>query len=230
MANIGFIYKITNKINDKFYIGSTSKTLKKRFKQHYTKSNTINDRDYNMPIYRCMRELGRDNFKIRLVEAIEYDDKSELLKKEALCIIDQGFSLNEVLPYVSPEDRCKKIKKWFSDNKEHVIKYKAEYYKKNIDNIKIKMKEHYIENSDKIKANVKKWCVDNKEKHDETKRIYREANKEEIARKAKIWREDNKERLLDRKKIKETCECGHIGLKCTMARHRRSATHLKAME
>lgn len=228
--NIGFVYKITNNINDKFYIGSTTSTLKKRFKQHYTKSNIINDRNYNMPVYKCMRELGRDNFKINLVEAIEYDDKIELLKREALCIIDQGFSLNDVLPYVSPEDRCKKIKEWFTKNKDHVAEYKADYYKKNIDTCKTKMKEHYIANADKIKEKTKKWREENKEKHDETKRLYREKNKEEIARKARIARECKKEENAERKKIKETCECGHVGLKCTMARHRRSATHIKAME
>ena len=31
---IGYIYKITNKINQKIYIGQTSKTLEQRWREH----------------------------------------------------------------------------------------------------------------------------------------------------------------------------------------------------
>ena len=34
IKNIGYIYKITNLINGKCYIGQTSRTIEERFKQH----------------------------------------------------------------------------------------------------------------------------------------------------------------------------------------------------
>ena len=226
---IGFIYKITNNVDDRFYIGSTRKTLKARFKMHKDTSTTVGDRDYNLKLYKCMREIGKKHFKIDLVKEVEYGERVELLKQEAECILDMGFSLNVLLPYVSIEDRTARVKKWHLENKETICAYKAEYYKDNKKEINEKCKLNYLKNADAIKRQTKKYAEENKEKVKETKALYRETNKEEIARKAKIWREENKERLSEKKKIKETCECGHIGLKSTMTRHRRSKTHINAM-
>ena len=36
---MGYIYKITNKVNGKIYIGQTVKTVEKRFQQHKNNSN-----------------------------------------------------------------------------------------------------------------------------------------------------------------------------------------------
>ena len=37
MNDVGYIYKITNKLNNKIYIGKTKKTIPIRFKSHYIK-------------------------------------------------------------------------------------------------------------------------------------------------------------------------------------------------
>jgi len=63
MAKIYNIYKITNNIDDKIYIGSTSQTLEERFKEHVynaTRNNTIK-------LYKHMRYLGFKHFRIELV-------------------------------------------------------------------------------------------------------------------------------------------------------------------
>ena len=46
---MAFIYKITNSINDKIYIGNTSKTLEERFQQHYKDSRK--ERFKHRPLY-----------------------------------------------------------------------------------------------------------------------------------------------------------------------------------
>jgi len=60
MANICRVYKITNNIDNKIYIGSTSQTLLNRFKQHLydaTKNCTIK-------LYIHMHELGFEHLNI----------------------------------------------------------------------------------------------------------------------------------------------------------------------
>lgn len=55
------IYKITNKINNKIYIGFTTKTTEKRFKIHL---NCINNKQYkNSLLYKAIRKYGFENFK-----------------------------------------------------------------------------------------------------------------------------------------------------------------------
>lgn len=54
-----FIYKITNTINQKIYIGQTNQTIEKRFLQH-SKSIT--------PLGDVMRKYGLENFTIEIIE------------------------------------------------------------------------------------------------------------------------------------------------------------------
>ena len=69
---MAIIYKITNTVNGKIYIGFTAQTIEKRFKRHcrdakLTKGN-------NQRLYKAMRKYGTDAFIIEtLVE--ELDDK-----------------------------------------------------------------------------------------------------------------------------------------------------------
>lgn len=54
---MGFIYKITNTINDKVYIGKTTRTIK--------------DKDFK--IYRAFRKYGVKNFSIESIEECSND-------------------------------------------------------------------------------------------------------------------------------------------------------------
>lgn len=65
--NMAFIYKITNSKNGKLYIGQTSTTLERRFRQHQVAAFTLN---LKYPLYRAMRKYGIDNFTIELVEEV----------------------------------------------------------------------------------------------------------------------------------------------------------------
>lgn len=64
---MAYIYKITNKINQKVYIGKTEKTIKERFKQH--KVDYKKEKVKNRPLYQAMNKYGIENF---LIEEIEY--------------------------------------------------------------------------------------------------------------------------------------------------------------
>lgn len=62
---INSIYKITNVINGKVYIGKTSRSISQRFKEHIEFAKLGYD---NMLIYRAIRKYGEDNFSIELIE------------------------------------------------------------------------------------------------------------------------------------------------------------------
>lgn len=66
MKNTYSIYKITNTMNDKLYIGQTAFGIEKRFKEHTNKAKSGN---YNhRPLYSAMNKYGIENFNIELIE------------------------------------------------------------------------------------------------------------------------------------------------------------------
>ena len=48
------VYKITNKINQKCYIGSSIR-VNKRWQQHINDANNPNNEKYNYPLYQAFR-------------------------------------------------------------------------------------------------------------------------------------------------------------------------------
>lgn len=69
----GYIYLITNKVNGKQYVGQTSKTIEKRWKQHLSHSRY--EQNY---LYYAMRKYGTDNFDIKELDKIECSNSKEL--------------------------------------------------------------------------------------------------------------------------------------------------------
>lgn len=62
---MGYIYKITNDINDKVYVGKTCKTPTERFAEHCREYKK--DRAKNRPLYRAMNKYGVEHFKIETI-------------------------------------------------------------------------------------------------------------------------------------------------------------------
>lgn len=58
-----FVYKITNTVNDRVYVGLTAGPLRVRWIQHLSAANT----DVDKPLYRAMRKHGADKFSIHLI-------------------------------------------------------------------------------------------------------------------------------------------------------------------
>lgn len=57
------IYKIVNHINNKVYVGQTTRSLKKRWRRHLSDVNKL---DY--PIYKAMRKHGVENFSVEEID------------------------------------------------------------------------------------------------------------------------------------------------------------------
>lgn len=72
---MGYIYLITNKINQKKYVGQTSYSIEERFNQHIKVSLKYKER----PLYRAFNKYGISNF---IIEQIEECPNSDLIKRE----------------------------------------------------------------------------------------------------------------------------------------------------
>lgn len=72
---MAFIYKITNDINQKVYIGKTERGVEERFKEHC--------RDYlkrsceKRPLYAAMKKYGPEHFHVELVEETDHPEERE---------------------------------------------------------------------------------------------------------------------------------------------------------
>lgn len=89
----GFIYCITNCINNKKYIGQTSKTIKDRWQQHKSRARVG---EIDMAICAALNKYGVDNFKIELVEKYcckTKEELSDLLNDKEIYYIDKYNSL-----------------------------------------------------------------------------------------------------------------------------------------
>lgn len=76
------IYKISNTITSKVYIGQTSNTIEYRFKEHLDKSSDFNVN--HRPLYLAMNKYGKENFYIECLEVVP--TKEEANEKEQFYI------------------------------------------------------------------------------------------------------------------------------------------------
>lgn len=70
------IYKITNKVNGKSYIGQ-SVNIQKRFNAHRSAAFNLNNRLYESPLYRAIRKYGIENFDFEILEECNEEDLND---------------------------------------------------------------------------------------------------------------------------------------------------------
>lgn len=71
---IGYIYKITNRVNNKVYIGQTHFTVEHRFKQHI---KNFNIEHRQQALYKAFAKYGIDNFSAETLEAVDVEKLNE---------------------------------------------------------------------------------------------------------------------------------------------------------
>lgn len=110
MKDIKGIYKFTNKINNKSYIGQ-SVSLEDRYKTHMRNYNKETNNAYNSLFYRALRKYGIGNFSYEILIQSDYLSKEELNELEIYYIEhfksfgEFGYNMNKGGNYTSGQKK-----------------------------------------------------------------------------------------------------------------------------
>lgn len=98
------VYRITNLINGKVYVGSTRKSFVSRYTTHFEKLRTDNHKAYPH-LQNAANKYGINNFEF---EILEICDKEQCIEKETewiakleACDRNKGYNIND-RPFLSP--------------------------------------------------------------------------------------------------------------------------------
>jgi group I intron endonuclease len=184
MERTGKIYKIVNTLNDKIYVGSTQlQYLSKRMSHH--KENCIKEPNCGK-LYPAMIEFGIDNFKIILLEKIQFTDKEELRAREydwivKLDSVNNGYNTlykDGKLPQASMLKTRKGLVKFYKEtNKDVGIYYSEGYVNKKGNFCNPRWRCKWMENG-KLKS--KSFNVLNIQDTDKMKELARQYRNEQI--------------------------------------------------
>lgn len=108
---MGIIYKITNKINGKIYIGQTRMSLNKRWYYHLYNSNKKN----NCVFSKAINKYGKDAFDMEILEVVEIailTEKEQFYIQKFNSLLPSGYNtLPAFRNYDYPEEHIEKLKK-----------------------------------------------------------------------------------------------------------------------
>jgi hypothetical protein len=153
------------------YVGSSTEFTKRKY-QH--KNDTINEKSkgYNRKIYQTIRENGGwENWSMIMIEEYPCENKRQLEMREEQIRVERKASLNQIKAFISEKEKndYRKIYNplYYEKNREKCLEQKKEYYKNNIEQIKI----YREENQEIIKIKSKEYETKNKEKRNAKKKI-----------------------------------------------------------
>ena len=87
---MAYIYKITNDINDKVYVGKTEFSIEKRFQEHCR--DAFKERNEKRPLYSAIKKYGVEHFHIELVEETDNPNEREIYWIEVLEGYTKGYN------------------------------------------------------------------------------------------------------------------------------------------
>ena len=222
------IYKVTNKINGKVYIGQ-SVDIGRKWRTH------MNAKD-DIYFHKAIQKYGVENFEWEVIEQCKKKDLDEReiywieyydsFNKGYNCTkggdgVHSGVHAGEKNPnwkggvsldpeyskkhYETKKEQAKQqMKEHYEANKEKYKGKTKEYYQANKEKRKQQMKEYYETNKEKIKQYIKQYNEVNKEKRKQQYKQYYQAHKEKRKEKVKEYYEVHKEGLKEKRKQRNT--------------------------
>ena len=136
-----YIYKITNDINNKIYIGKTRLSIEKRWKEHLNDYNKR--RNEKRPLYDAMNKYGIEHFHIEKIEETNNPEEREKYWIEYYGSFKNGYNATiggDGKPYIDRElviktylelNTCKATASALGINEETVSKILKEKKKHN---------------------------------------------------------------------------------------------------
>lgn len=97
------IYKITNQINGKVYIGQ-SIAIEKRFTKHRNEGFNPNSKSYELPLYKGIRKYGLENFTFEILELCSPNELSsrEMFFIEKFKSFEKSHGYNICIGEITP--------------------------------------------------------------------------------------------------------------------------------
>ena len=190
--NKSMVYRIRSPNTDKYYIGSTTQILCKRFVDHKMKYKQYEMGKGNYITSFKIIELG--DAYIELLEEVNCENRNQLEKKEGELI--REHKVNCVNKYIAGRTH----KQWEKDNVEHRKQYIKKWGKDHSEHMKQCKKQYFIDNREKRSVQQKEYNLVNKETIKEKQREYNLINRDKINEKARL-RYAEKKLLKDLKTI-----------------------------
>ena len=217
------IYKVTNKINGKVYIGQ-SVDIGRRWREHMTAKDDIY-------FHKAIQKYGVENFEWEVIEQCKKKDldEREIYWIEYYDSFNKGYNCtkggdgnsgegnpnwkggvssdedyyrqySKQYYQVNKEKKKEYYKQYGEANKEKKKEYNKQYYEENKEQAKQQMKEYYEKNKEQIKQQVKEYYEANKEKKKEYYEANKEKRKEKVKEYNKQYYEAHKEELKEKRK------------------------------
>ena len=145
---MGLIYKITNKINGKIYIGQTIGTLSKRWREHCFQASN-GEKTYHL--YYAMRKYGIENF---MIEEVERCSNNLLNEREIYWIAkynsyNNGYNLTLGGDGANTSKHAEIFKLWDEGFGVKQISEKVNYNRNTVSNILSGYKNYSIQESNR---------------------------------------------------------------------------------
>ena len=168
------------------YIGSST-DLEKRRKSHIKDCFNSNHKNYNLKIYKFIRD---NNIEIKLISIFRRRRNVDYLKKTMRLVeqfyIDKYNSINDGLNTINSYTNKKKYRKKYLLKNRESIKLRNKQYFSNPINIE-KKKQYRLKNKGRRKEYFKKYHLDNREKRRLHNKLYTRKytliNRDELNRK-----------------------------------------------
>ena len=157
------VYKITNTVTGKCYVGS-SKNILRRWSEH---KRFFKYRKYrSSQLYQDIREFGVDQFEFSILEECSVEE---------LKVREQYY-----ISMLKPEYNIRKANAGVSVKyKEDISEYQREYYQANKEEAKERKRNYYQANKEKAKEHQREYYQANKDKISEYNRQYYQAHKKQ---------------------------------------------------